>query len=87
MSASAESSIREWAMRERLARWIKTAAPSVASGAASPEEVLDALLDVMQSAPDGALVYEAGRAELPSRSAAEAKAVFTAMVEAIKAGA
>ena len=82
MSASAERS-----MRERLARWIKTAAPSVVSGASSPEEVLDALLDVMQSAPDGALIYEAGRAELPSRSAAEAKAVFTAMIDAIKAGA
>lgn len=82
MSGSAERS-----MRERLARWIKTAAPAVASGTTSPEEVLDALLDVMASAPDGALVYEAGRAELPSRSATEAKAVFTAMIEAIKAGA
>lgn len=73
-------------MRDRMARWLRTSAPALVSGAAAPDEVLDALLDVMLSAPEGALLYDAGRAELPSRSAAEARAVFTAMIEAIKSG-
>lgn len=81
------SDVPETSMRDRLARWIKTAAPSVVTGAAAPEEVLDALLDVMLSAPADSLIVEAGRAELPSRSAAEARAVFDAMIEAIKVGA
>jgi hypothetical protein len=81
------SDVPDVSMRERLARWIRTTAPAVASGAAAPEEVLDALLDVMLSAPEDSLITGAGRAELPSRSAAEARAVFAAMLEAIKAGA
>ncbi|HYD67178.1 hypothetical protein [Azospirillum sp.] len=81
------SGVPEVSMRERLARWIKTTAPAVASGAAAPEEVLDALIDVMLSAPADSLIVDAGRAELPSRSAAEAQAVFAAMLEAIKVGA
>lgn len=79
--------LHEKPMRERLARWVRSSAPAVLSGATSPEEVVDALLDVMLAAPEGSLIYEAGRGELPSRSAGEAKAVFAAMVEAIKAGA
>ena len=80
------SDVIERPMRERMTRWLRTMAPAIASGAATPDEVLDALLDVMLSAPDGALIYDAGRAELPSRSADEAKAVFSAMIDAIKAG-
>ncbi|WP_448202727.1 hypothetical protein [Azospirillum sp. sgz302134] len=81
------SGLAEPSMRGRLACWIKTASSSVAAGSAAPEEVLDALLDVMLSAPVDSLIVEAGRGELPSRSGEEAKAVFTAMIEAIKAGA
>lgn len=73
-------------MRERLARWIRTSAPAVVAGTAAPDEVLDALLDVMASAAADSLLYDAGRAELSTRSAAEAKAAFTAMLDAIKAG-
>lgn len=81
------SNLHEKPMRERLARWIRSSAPAVASGATTPEEVVDALLDVMLSAPAGSLIYEAGRGELPSRSADEAKAVLAAMINSIKAGA
>ncbi|WP_448190208.1 hypothetical protein [Azospirillum sp. sgz301742] len=81
------SNLHEKPMRERMARWIRSSAPAVVSGATTPDEVLDALLDVMLSAPDGAPIYEAGRGELPSRSAGEAKAAFTAMIDSIKAGA
>ncbi|PWC40354.1 hypothetical protein [Azospirillum sp. TSO22-1] len=81
------STLHEKPMRERLARWVRSSAPAVVSGATTPEEVVDALLDVMLSAPDSSLIHEAGRGELPSRSADEAKAVFVAMIEAIKSGA
>lgn len=74
------------ATRERLARWIRTSAPAVVSGAAAPEEVVDALLDILLALPDDSLICEAGRAELPSRRAAEAKAVFAAMIQAVKDG-
>ena len=77
----------ETPLRGRLVRWLDATGPGLASGAARPEEVLDMLLDLMLDEPEGALIYEAGRGELPDRDAATARAVFQAMIEAVKAGA